>query len=237
MNVKVLFNSVGLQDDLSVGWGLSLLIDHKVLFDTGEKGDLLMSNINKLRIDLSSLESVVISHDHYDHTGGLWDILAKNPQIKIYSCPRFGADFKSKTAGFSQKLIEASQFTIVAAGIYSTGEVVGKYKGKEMSEQALIIKTKKGISVITGCAHPGIIEMLERIKRQLTVTEFYAVLGGFHLKDQSNKEIELIVKKFTELKVRNVGVTHCSGTQAENMFQEVYKDHFLSMKVGDSLTI
>lgn len=237
MNVRVLFNSSRLLDGLSVGWGLSFLIDNTIMFDTGEKGDLLINNINKLKVDLSLVEAVVISHDHWDHTGGLWEILSKKPNINVYACPGFGSDFKHKIPDFSAKLTEADNFTLIASGIYSTGEIIGTYKEKNISEQALIIKTAKGFSVITGCAHPGIIKILERVKMQLSIKEFYAVLGGFHLKDHSIKDIEMIVKKFSEFKVKRVGATHCSGTNAENLFQETYKGNFLSMKVGDTITI
>lgn len=237
MDIKVLFNSVGVTEDLSVGWGLSFLINNKIIFDTGEKGDFLMNNINKFNVDLSLVEAIVISHDHWDHTGGLEELLMQKPNLKVYGCPGFGIDFKNKISDRSTQLIEADDFTIVTTEIYSTGEIIGIYKGADISEQALIIKTEKGFSVITGCAHPGIIKILERVQMQLSIKKFHAVLGGFHLKDCTTAEIKEIVKKFINLKVRRVGVTHCSGPEAENIFRDVYKDDFLSMNVGEVITI
>lgn len=237
MYVRVLFNSAALLEEHSVGWGLSFLIDNKILFDTGEKGDLLINNINKLQVELSLIEAVVFSHDHWDHTGGLEEILTKNPNINVYTCPGFGKDFKQRVAAFPVKLIEAAHFTQVSPGIYSTGEILGIYKGNNISEQALIIKTEKGFSVITGCAHPGIIKILEKIRASLTIEKFYAVFGGFHLKDNSINEINQIVDKFISLKVQKVGATHCSGTNAEECFREAYKEKFLSMNVGDTIRI
>ena len=237
MDVKILFNSAGLSDDLSIGWGLSFLIDNRIIFDTGEKGGLLDNNINKLNVDPSLIEAVVISHDHWDHTGGLWGIIEQRPKINVYGCPGFGSDFRRKISEFSSKYFESDNFTLITTGIYSTGEIIGIYKGNKISEQSLIIKTEKGFSVITGCAHPGIIEILERIKSQLSIKDFYAVFGGFHLKDHSTKEVKRIVERFTKLKIQRVGATHCSGTNAENFFREAYKDNFLSMNVGDTITI
>jgi len=237
MNVKVLFNGSSIDDKLFVGWGLAFLIDGKVLFDTGEDGGLLINNINKLKVNLEKAESVVISHDHSDHTGGLWDVLEKKPKIKIFGCPGFTEDFKEKVLESSARLIESCHFARINTGIYSTGEIIGTYKGKDIAEQSLIIKTDKGFSVITGCAHPGIINILERIKAQLSVEDFYAVIGGFHLKDSSIREIKEIVNKFTKLKVKRVGATHCSGENAENIFRKVYGDNFLSMKVGEIITV
>jgi len=237
MNVKILFNGSSIDDKLSVGWGLAFLIDGKVLFDTGEKGSSITNNINRLKVNLEKVESVVISHDHYDHTGGLWDILRINPKIRIFGCPGFTEDFKKKANESSSDLTEAGHFTRINTGIYSTGEIIGKYKGKNISEQSLIIKTDKGFSVITGCAHPGIINILEKIKAQLSVDDFYAVIGGFHLKDSSVQEIKEIVDKFIKLNVKRVGATHCSGENAEKIFQKVYGDRFLSMKVGESINV
>ncbi len=237
MEIKILFNSSSEDEELSVGWGLSFLIDKRIMFDTGEKGDLLNNNINKLKVDLSLIEAAVISHDHWDHTGGLWEILKQRPNIKVYGCPGFNLEFKHKVSEFPSKLIDADNFTLIAPRIYSTGEIIGTYKGKNISEQTLIIKTDKGFSLITGCAHPGIIKILERAKTQLSINKFYAVLGGFHLKDHSAKDIEKIVKRFAELKVKRVGATHCSGTVAENIFKEKFRDNFLDMKVGQVVTV
>jgi len=237
MDVKILFNSESASKDLSIGWGLSFLIDNRIIFDTGEKEEYLRNNIKRLNVDLSLIESVVISHDHWDHTGGLWEILKKRKVINVYGCPGFGLDFKQKISEFPVKLVEAPHFTLVTSGIYSTGEIIGTYKGNSISEQALIVKTEKGISVITGCAHPGIIKILEKIRASLSNEKFYAVFGGFHLKDHSITEIKKIVDEFIALKVQKVGATHCSGTNAKNIFREVYGDKFLSMKVGESITV
>ncbi|MCD4780708.1 MAG: MBL fold metallo-hydrolase [Candidatus Omnitrophica bacterium] len=237
MNIKVVFNSDRIKEDFSIGWGLSLLLDDKILFDTGESAKSLINNMNKMEIDISLIEAVVISHDHWDHTGGLWEILKQRPNINVYGCPGFGVAFKDKISDISAKLIEDDNFTLVTSGIYSTGEIIGEYKGEDISEQALIIKTDKGFSVITGCAHPGIIKILERVRMQLSLKEFYTVLGGFHLKDYSIKDVKEIVKKFTELKVMRVGPTHCSGSDAEQIFQEKYGNAFIEAKVGQVISV
>ncbi len=237
MEIKVLFNSEAISKKFSTGWGLSLLINEKILFDTGEKGDLLLNNINNFKVNLKKIKSVVISHDHWDHTGGLWNVLKKNPKLDVFGCPGFSEEFKRKVSELSAHLIEAEHFMRINTEIYSTGEIVGTYKDKNIAEQSLIIKTNKGFSVITGCAHPGIINILKKIKSQLSIEEFYSVIGGFHLRDHSVQEIQTIVDQFLKFKVNRVGATHCSGADAEKIFQEVYRDRFYSMKVGESITI
>jgi len=237
MKIQILFNSAAVKKGLSTGWGFSCMVDGRVLFDTGENVQCLENNLDGLRIRLDSLKAVVLSHDHWDHVGGLQYVTQQKNDVKIYICPGFRADFKQKISGHKDNILELSNFTRVTTRIYSTGEIVGLYKGRNISEQALILKTEKGISVITGCAHPGIIKILQRVKDQLSVSEFYAVLGGFHLKDHSTKDIEGIVKKFVELKVQKVGPTHCSGTDAINLFKKVYKDDCCTLKVGEEIEI
>ena len=75
MKIKVLFNSKSAYISLRSGWGLSMLIGNNILFDTGESGAFLLHNMKELNIDLSAIDAVVISHEHWDHTGGLWDVL------------------------------------------------------------------------------------------------------------------------------------------------------------------
>ena len=237
MNIKVLFNSKTSNNNLSTGWGLAFLIDDNVLFDTGENGELLINNINSLHIDINQIKSIVISHDHWDHTGGLWDLLTLKPDIKVYGCPGFTDEFKNKVRKLASEFIELSDFTRITTKIYSTGEIICKYKGKDISEQSLIVNTNKGLSIITGCAHTGIINIIKKVKSQLSVDSFYSVFGGFHLKNTSQEDIQKIADEFLQLKVKQVGATHCSGEDAEKIFKEIYGNRFLSMDVGQDVVI
>jgi len=82
MQIKVLFNKDALNKKFHTGWG-SFLIGEKILFDTGERGDWLLENIESLKVDIDKIEVIVISHDHWDHTGGLWVLLEKK-RFKVY---------------------------------------------------------------------------------------------------------------------------------------------------------
>lgn len=75
MEIKVVFNNDVINNIFSNGWGFSCLVDKRVLFDTGEKSEYLFHNMKQMNIDPANIEKVVISHDHWDHTGGLWDLL------------------------------------------------------------------------------------------------------------------------------------------------------------------
>lgn len=237
MNLQVLFNSESNAEGYSTGWGLSFLIDGKILFDTGEDDKFLIHNINQMNIDIARIEAVIISHDHWDHTGGVWEILRRSRRLRLYGCPGFGSAFKKRVSEFPVEYFEVDNFMLIAPGIYSTGEIIGEYKGKNISEQALIVKTEKGLSVVTGCSHPGIIRILEKVKSQLNVQGVYSVLGGFHLKDCSPKDVEGIVRRFQELNVKRAGPTHCSGPDTERLFREKYGDNFIEAQVGQTIEL
>ncbi len=237
MKVQVLFNNEAISGDLSAGWGFSCLVNKYILFDTGESEKYLFKNMKNMGIDISDIEAVVISHNHWDHTGGLWELLNAKRGLKVYACPNFSREFNNKVKELKGELVTADKFTKVAKDIYTTGEIQGEYKGQDMPEQALVVKTKNGITAITGCAHPGIIKIVEKIKSESPSEQFYLVFGGFHLMNKDKRTISTIVDTFKELGIKKVGPTHCSGKEAERIFEEKYQDNFISVKAGQILDI
>jgi len=237
MEMKILFNSAGVDDWLSTGWGVSFLIGTRLLFDTGEKGEYLLNNIRQMGVELDPVKDVVISHDHWDHTGGLWDVFKDRKDIQIYSCPGFSDTFKEKVQLSGYRSVESDGFRQVAENVHVTGEIIGQYKERAISEQAAVVETNKGLSVITGCAHPGIIKILDLVREKFPGKPFYAVFGGFHLMNKHPRNINSIINVFKDLSIKKAGPTHCSGTEAENIFKEEYGDNFLSMKAGETFNI
>ena len=232
MEIKVLFDKINLDERFSTGWGFSVLVDDCILFDTGENPSLLLNNMETMNVDISSLTAVVISHDHWDHTRGLWKILSSREGLKVFACPGFSTGFKDKVATLKGELIELDKVTEIAKGIYSTGEIPGDYKGQYMPEQALVVRSDNGISVITGCAHPGIIKILGKVREAFSSEDIYLVFGGFHLIGGDKRTISIIVDEFKKLGVKKAGPCHCSGDKAESIFRDKYKDNFVQVKVG-----
>ena len=237
MKVKILFDKNTKSKKLYTGWGVSFLIDEKILFDTGENGSWLLKNIKSLNLNINKIETVVISHDHWDHTGGLWELLKEKEGLTVYACPNFSLGFKDKVKRLKGKLIEIENVTEIAKDIFITGEIAGEYKGEYMPEEALVVRTKKGLTIITGCSHPGIVKMVEKIKRDFPDEEIYLVFGGFHLIDEDKRIIGVIVETFKKMKVKKAGPTHCSGYEAEELFKEEYGDDFTHIVVGEALEI
>lgn len=231
MQIKILFDKEALDKNLHTGWGVSFLVDDKVLFDTGERGEWLLDNMKRLNVAVDKIDSVVISHDHWDHKDGLWDFLKQRPGLKVYACPGFGKGFKQKAKVCGGELIEVNKFTNIIDEIYTTGEIPGRYAFMPMPEQALVVKTAKGLIVLTGCAHPGIIKILEVVKKNIP-SKIYLVVGGFHLMDKSEQTIKDIISRFKELGIEKAGPTHCTGEHAIALFKDEYKDDFIEVKVG-----
>ena len=237
MRIKVVFDKDVLHKNLYTGWGLSFLIGDKVLFDTGENGQWLIDNMKKLKIDIDKLRAVVISHDHWDHTGGLWELLIKKPNMDIYGCPGFGDPLKDKIKAHHGTFVENDGFFEIEDNIYVTGEILGTYKGVYMPEQALVVKTDKGITVMTGCSHPGIAQILETVRNKFSKENIYLVFGGFHLKNNDKKSIKAIIARFKEMGVEKAAPTHCSGKDAEMLFKKEYKTNFIPINVGQTLEV
>ncbi|MBN1522411.1 MAG: MBL fold metallo-hydrolase [Candidatus Aureabacteria bacterium] len=237
MKIKIIFDKETKNKKLYTGWGVSFLIDSRILFDTGEKGKWILKNMKTLDVDIGKIESVVISHDHWDHTGGLWDLLKEKEGLDVYACPHFSSGFKKKVVKLKGELREAETLTEIAENIFVTGEIAGEYKGQFMPEQALIVKTENGLTVAAGCSHPSIIKVLEKIRNDFPGEDIYLVFGGFHLMDEDKRVIEFIMEEFRKMRVQKAGPTHCSGKEAEDLFKEEYGDDFIHILVGEELEV
>ena len=97
MKVSVVYDNEVLRGGLKPGWGFSCLIDNDILFDTGGDGVALLHNMEKLGINLSNIKSVVLSHAHGDHTGGLLELLEENQDLSVYALPSFYMALKNQS--------------------------------------------------------------------------------------------------------------------------------------------
>lgn len=233
MDIKVIAEASTELERQTVGWGLSFLVGDDLLFDTFSNGEVLKRNLPISNI--RSLKYIVISHEHWDHTGGLWYILTENPRVKLFICKDFSPEFKSRVRDLNVELVEIDEPIEIKKDIFTSGEIMGKYNGNPLPEQALVIKNKE-LTVITGCAHPGIVKILRRIE-EIFLLPIDLVIGGFHLYNKEKPEILGIIEEFKKIGVKRVAPCHCTGEMAVKLFEEEYKDRFIKVSTGESITI
>ncbi|AKB76753.1 7,8 dihydropteroate synthase (methanopterin) [Methanosarcina horonobensis HB-1 = JCM 15518] len=195
-------------------WGFSALIEtgrDTLLFDTGWDGTLLLKNMEKTGIDPACISKLVLSHQHWDHIGGLPEILCANPGITVYVPASFSENLKREIKKRAT-LVEVKEAIEISDGIWSTGEL-----GDKIKEQSLVLNTENGSYVITGCAHPGIDEIMDAA---LYYGEIKGILGGLHDSDR--------FERFKEMKLIAAG--HC--TAHKERIKELFPSKFMETRAG-----
>jgi 7,8-dihydropterin-6-yl-methyl-4-(beta-D-ribofuranosyl)aminobenzene 5'-phosphate synthase len=119
----------------------------------------------------------------------------------------------------------------VCENVYSTG-----VSGKLIKEQALMIRTDKGMVVMTGCAHPGIVNIVNKA-RELFKDDILLVMGGFHFEWTTRGRIEKVVSAFKELGIKYVGPCHCSGDKARDLFKKHFENNYIDIGAGKVMTL
>jgi 7,8-dihydropterin-6-yl-methyl-4-(beta-D-ribofuranosyl)aminobenzene 5'-phosphate synthase len=230
MRITTVYDNETLDPKLASAWGFACLVGDDLLFDTGGDSRRLLSNLKRMGIDPIGIGTVVLSHAHGDHTGGLGGLLSTGVRPTVYvprSFPRrFRADVRALT-----KLVEVQGPVEIRPGIHTTGEV-----GRGIVEQALAVETADGLIVVTGCAHPGVVEMVRRAKESVG-GGVALVIGGFHLGSAGRRQVERVITDFRDLGVRKVAPCHCTGDRAIRMFAEEYQNDFVKVGVGRVITV
>ncbi|MBC7319450.1 MBL fold metallo-hydrolase [bacterium] len=235
MEIKIIAEASTELERRTIGWGVSFLVDNDLLFDTFSNEDFLKENLIKLGVDIKQLKYVVISHDHWDHTGGLWYILRENPNVNVFICKSSSFSFKQRIKAFGVNIVEVEDPVEIKENIFTTGEIIGKYNNSPLPEQALVVGNDK-LTVITGCAHPGIVIILRKV-RELFLNPIYLVLGGFHLYDKSENEIYGIIEQFKNLNIERLAPCHCTGERAIDLFKEAFGEKVIEISIGMEIEI
>jgi len=228
MRLTVVYDNNAYDPRLRTAWGFACWLqrgDTNLLFDTGGDASILLSNMSALDLDPQSIDVVVLSHIHGDHTGGLMGLLATGTRPLVYVPVSFPARFKAQLRELVE-VCEVDETQEILPGIHSTGEM-----GTGIREQGLIVQTSQGLVVITGCAHPGIVEMVRQAKA-VVGGEIRLVVGGFHLGGASAGRVRDICAAFRQLGVQELAPCHCTGEGAMRTFASEFGDSYLPCGVG-----
>lgn len=231
----ILYDNVPYKEDLRTDWGFSCLVegvDKTILFDAGRYDDIFMSNLSKLTIDPQQIDELFLSHDHPDHIGGVLKVLAVRPDINVSLVESFPWGFKKAVGKRGGHVREIDHPCTISGNCISTGEMASAVK----NEHALIIPTDQGSILLTGCAHPGVVDIVEQTKT-ITQQDILLVAGGFHLLMDDASSIRKKAERLKQLGVRNVAPSHCSGGEAIGILADVFGDRFLKSGAGRVLTV
>lgn len=213
MKITIVYDNCQGTPGLKTGWGFSALVEGEesppLLFDTGDDGSSLLYNMQMLDIDPRQIGIIVISHNHWDHTGGLNNILDANEKAEIY----VPSSFHTKLPGRKVNVVTASR--PVCKDIFTTGELKG-------IEQSLAVKTCKGIVTITGCSHPGVQSIIDAAS---IYGKIYGIIGGLHG-----------FHNFEQLKDLSL-ICPCHCTQYKAELSGYYPAKYKACKVGLELSL
>ena len=253
--------------------GLSLYIEaagKKIIFDTGQSGKFI-ENAKKLNITLEEADYLIISHGHYDHSGGFTRIAEEigNSYKLVVSEKFFNKKFSYKEDyryignSFDNKYLEDNNINVRYTNndMYNITEniiIASNFKRKTDFEKlnrrffveinnklevdafsdeiSLAIKLEKGLLVILGCSHVGVVNILETLSER-TNMPIYGVIGGTHLVEADEFRLDESIKYFKEKDIKIIGVSHCTGEKAVERLKIEFKDRFLYNNTGNILEI
>jgi 7,8-dihydropterin-6-yl-methyl-4-(beta-D-ribofuranosyl)aminobenzene 5'-phosphate synthase len=255
-SAEVVILSTMLTDRFGVGeWGFSALVEadgRRILFDTGARPETVLKNSQELKIDMSGVTDVILSHHHGDHVGGLVtlrrELARRNPDaIKrayvgagIFLSRPGPAGRESNEALALKKEYEGlgGSFAIIDQpkeifpGAWLTGPVPRAHPernwtlkrtirfpdGRQVEDNlpedmSLVLDTDKGLVVVSGCGHAGIINTLEFARQKVRQTNVHAALGGFHLFEADAATLDWTAAKLRPMAVSNFLGAHCTGIE------------------------
>jgi len=235
-------------------WGFAALLEvdhHQILVDTGTRPDTVMKNAQELKIDLSTVQEVVLTHFHWDHVGGLLtlrrELMKQNPQALstvyvpegiFYSRPSPSGEsnqmigIRKEFEATGGHFIEYPTGTELLPGVWFTGPVPRVYPehnwngaGKVVTpsglvednipeDSAIVLNTQKGLVVLTGCGHAGIVNIVTAAEKHYRDRPIYGIVGGLHLFAASDAVVDWTATELRKYQVHNLLAVHCTGIEA-----------------------
>ncbi len=242
------------------------------LFDTG-KGKTVVHNAAILKKDLRSINKIVLSHAHGDHTGGLPEVMQTilSKQTDVFAHPDiFATRFRKKknrrtyggipfVKGHLEKMgarfVLNKEYVEIENGVFLTGEVPRgtSYEGGDMGDrfivreggieepdiilddQSLVIHVEKGILIVLGCAHAGIVNVINHAIKKSGVDDIYAIIGGTHIGLSGECQRDKTIEALKAYKIEHLIPAHCTGFEAMCLMKSSFKDSFQYSYVGMTL--
>lgn len=266
-------NSVGPISGTLGEHGFAALVEgnnFNLLFDTGQ-GETLLHNAVRMHKDLHSVNKVVLSHGHHDHTGGLLPLLRNCGPKEVLAHPAlFSRRYRVRGGGesvaigipYDETYLRGAgaafsfceDFREIAAGVFLSGEVPRKALFERgdaglscdasgctpdsvPDDQSLVIRGEKGLIILLGCCHAGIVNTVAHAIEQTGVSDIHALVGGTHLGFCSANQVEHTIKSLREYGVRKICACHCTGFAASVRLAKEFPGIFHNGQVGYTLEV
>ena len=276
IRLTTLMENTGPTRGLLAEHGLSILVEaggKSILVDTGATPYTVVHNASSLGVSLSSVDTIVLSHGHYDHTGGLTAVLAAaHKEMEIVAHPamwehkgssRAPGQFNYAGIPFCREELErlGARFSLTAdptwftEDIATTGEEemttdfetidpkLALKKGNDIvpdpmvDDQSLFLKTDKGLVIVLGCAHRGMINVIRHSMKLAGMDKVYMVVGGTHLGPASSEQVTKSIAALRDIGVEHIGVSHCTGLPRAAILATEFGDRFFYNNCGTIVTL
>jgi len=242
-------------DTTGIGeWGFAALVDvdgHRMLVDTGAHQDTVIRNARDLHVDLSDVQEVILTHNHWDHVSGLLtlrrELMKDNPKALsiVHVSDGIFASRPSETGERNQMIAIRKEYEATGGrfivhssgaelipGVWLTGPVPRVYPehnwsgpGKVLTasglvednipeDSSLVVDTPKGLVVITGCGHAGIVNIATFAEKHFADRPIYGIVGGLHLFAATDEVVDWTASKLRGFHVANLLAAHCTGIEA-----------------------
>ncbi len=248
------------------GWAVYVETEYgNFLFDTGQ-GKTIINNSQYFHKDLSTVKGIIISHHHYDHTGGLLDVLGQTGKVPVYSHPDLfknsyscrGVVERNIGIPFRREILESkgAEFIFntepreIVPGMIFSGEIprqtsfekgdkklmikdkTGYIQDNMLDDQTLIIKTNKGLFIILGCSHSGIINIINYAIKITGQEHIDTIIGGTHLGPADKETREKSIQALKKFDIAKIGVSHCTGLETSMQLFQEFGERFFFCNVG-----
>lgn len=254
MKIVTLMENTACREDLCFEHGLSLYIEtgnHKILFDAGQSA-AFADNAEKLGVDLGKVEIAVLSHGHYDHSGGLQKFLEINETAPVYVSfhafePHYSANGyigMDPALKSSLRIRYVAEETLLEEGITlhrmetvpmdTAGLLVeenGVRKPDDFRHEQYLLLEEQGMRIlISGCSHKGILNIMEAFRPDI-------LIGGFHFMKMED-EIQLRSAAEKLLQYDTVYYTgHCTGQKQYDYLKTIMGDKLHYIATGTILEL
>ncbi|NCU35942.1 MBL fold metallo-hydrolase [Candidatus Falkowbacteria bacterium] len=234
VKIMIVYDNYRFTETTMADWGFACIVirgNDTLMFDTGAQKEILFHNLQAMNLRLANVHKLVISHHHGDHTGNIFPVLEANPLMQVFLPSSLDGNFRKMVENYGARVVCDAKMRPVGSGMYLSGEM-----GFQTREQALVIRTARGLVLLTGCGHPGVDRMVKKVAK-LFGEPVYLVMGGFHLEDFTDHELDNIIGELKKTGVKKVIPGHCTGSKAIERFAAEFGNDCLQGGTGRIIEI